>query len=483
MSVHAPAFPVFAPDFTADEVISQVIYQGQYINDPNFGYCCGDSSTCSLQTGYEYGTRYFSYSTNVSRFDDNFNQVIINDYKHQVQVLVESASNLTCTSWCPMIGAMYPFDLVDTDATWIGETTLNGKQVQHWQYEERGPLNILFQIDNTYLDQSTDPTYAIPVLEFDQLMPLKQDLGQMNESWSNFKIGTPDPSLFAYTNGPLESCPRDPNCGNEQMLRALDSGLRNPIRREAVKTRISELDIEQGARLGNNLNRPRSPVSPTVQKNFGTLPVIPQNFASDTKDFIIIPQGEYDYHDVSGYQYWCLSPQSNGKIQSQFVAGPLFQSADTNETRFGGGLGQPAVVTKYNEGKEYAVDATGTCTSYCPLQSGSALYPLVIDPLAKDLGKVSIAGNAYEQFHWIEYLFPERQWEPMEIIDAFMDLTDPANPKPYIWQETLTPFGQYLATANSTYTNFVGGPQSEDLFMVNGASSCPLDANCGSSSV
>jgi hypothetical protein len=476
----APPFPVFAQDWSATETINQVIWQGQYIEDPDLGLCVGQNSNAQIQVGYQKGTRYTSYSTNFSRFDDTFGDVTIVDYKGRVEVAVESATNMTCTSWCPYTGGMYPFEMVDPDATWIEETTINGKTVQHWQYKEEGPVHILFQIDNSYVDQS-DPTMAIPVLEFDELTPLKQNLGQMNESWSNFKAGPQDPSLFKYTNGPLEGCPKDPNCGNSDVFHARFNRAKRQSLAQMEQLMVERQQADESL-LGRSATRRRvMPVQNNAQqKARAAVPVIPQNFQSDTKDFLVLPQGQYNVVDQAGMLYWCCAIDSNCKVQTEFQMGPLYQSMDTNETRFGGPTGSPAVVTKYNEGKEYAVDGTGACTSYCPLQVGDdEPYPITIDPEAKDLGKVNIGGNAYEHFRWTDYIL---RVVPMDTINAFVDVSDPANPKPFIWQEDITPFGQYLATANSTYENFVGGPQPESLFTVTGADNCPLDSSCSGTS-
>jgi hypothetical protein len=308
------------------------------------------------------------------------------------------------------------------------------------------------------------------------LTPFKINLGQQNESWSNWKAGAQDASLFAFTNGPANGCPKANNCGNSQrLLRRLRLG----DKRFTVDQIMQQMKQEEAERVSTFTKTMRGgPAAQNRRGKIAALPTFPSDYKATESDFLIVPQGDYSSFESSGgMEYWCLAQNSNGKIQTEFQAGPSYVSYSTNQTRFGGSLGQTAVVTDYNLMKQFAVDATNACTAYCPLNS-NGMFPLAIDPSAKDLGTATLNGKKYEHFRWSDKIL---RVVVMDTVDVYADLTDPSKPVPYLWQESITPFNQYLASANTTYTDFVGGAQPAALFAVTGISSCPKSSNCGSS--
>jgi hypothetical protein len=501
----AQTMPVFPDDWSSDEKFNTVQQQSAVV-DPDLGFCCATSSNCQVQVQSDAGTRYFSYSTKHARFDSTEgNGITIYDYPKQKEVFVDE--NLVCTSYCPMIGAMQPFAMLYDGAVDLGTETILGHTVQHWQYKDIGPLKIVMETDNSYIDQ-TDATSSVPVLEMDHITPFGIHLADVNESWTNWKAGAQDASLFAWTEDSSAGCPKNGNCGNmaamqrrlqnreyaQYLLLAQDNGmLPSYIDLTALKQAIMDgksqaeaiaamEEANQGweKNLGATrgvMDRPATSTIPAMENT--AVPSFPQDFFADTADFLILPQGDYTIESAGDITYWCCGLQSNCAVQTEYQFGPMYTSLSTNQTRFGGGAGQPAVVTDYNLGLEMAVDVNNTCTAYCPL-NGQTMFPIIIDDDAKDLGKVNIGGNGYEHFMWID---TAGKWQiTVDQIDAFVDLTDVNNPVPFIWAEILEPLKHYIASVNTTYTNFVGGRQDPSLFAVNGIQACPKSNNCGSSS-
>lgn len=72
---------------------------------------------------------------------------------------------------------------------------------------------IKMQTTDFYATLPADPTaMATPVYEHDTLEPFGQHIGDEETSWTDFKAGQPDPSLFAVSG--VADCPESPNCGN-----------------------------------------------------------------------------------------------------------------------------------------------------------------------------------------------------------------------------------------------------------------------------
>lgn len=485
-AVMASPRPKFATDYSTVETFVNEIYQGQYINDPTLGLCCGQSSSCQVQTGFQKGQRYTSYSTNFSRFDDfGDGSVTILDYKARMEVFAVSASNLTCNTYCPLIGGMEPYYLPD-EAEDKGTFTIDGHTLQLWQYREVGPLNITMQTNNVFVNQ-TDINNANPYLEYDHLTPFKQDLGASNETYSNWISGAPDPALFKWLHPQYGKCPIDPNqCQNAdamfRRLRARDFvGFRHILQHllkngdPTAKQLLRSLRRRRGSRAAKMAATIATDASPASAKG-DTPPTFPQDFFSNEQNFLVLPQGQYSTNDVSGSLYWCCGPDSNCKIQTEYEAGPTYVSFSTQQMRLGNPGDAQAEVIDYNADvfKQLLVDENNTCTSYCPCQQGDALIPLAVDPSATKIGVATIGGKQYDQWQWSDHLGKRIK---MDTINAFID-TSGAQPQPFLWAEDITPFNQYLATANTTYDSFKPGTPDPSMFKVNGISSCPLNQNC-----
>jgi hypothetical protein len=209
VAVIAGPQPKFPNDWTAIQEDDLQVFQGDYTHTAG-QFCCSESSNCQVQTQYEKGTHYFDYTHNRTRFDDQVSHgVFVNDYKIRKEMLVDP-STLTCKEYCPL---QFPLDagFLDTAAKDLGQATYEGKVVEKWQWNDTILGIIVMEIDTVLVDQK-DMNNAVPVNEVDKLTPFGQFIGQFETVYTNFKPGTPDPSLFDVKN--TDKCPMARDCGN-----------------------------------------------------------------------------------------------------------------------------------------------------------------------------------------------------------------------------------------------------------------------------
>jgi len=239
VSVIAGPQPKFPNDWTANEELDLIVFQGDY-KISGEDWCCNRASNCQVQTEYEKGVHYFDYSHNRTRFDDSVSgQVVVNDYKIQKSMLVV---NQACKEYCPMQGERLEPGFLDKNATDLGKVVIKGQTLEKWQWKETIFGIIVMETDTVYVDQSTDP--AVPVMEHDDLTPFGQHIGGVDQTWANFKPGTPDPSLFIVNN--VDHCPMSQNCGNQKFQ------MRRLAERQ-VKTWAHYYQLNQEAALKNKL--------------------------------------------------------------------------------------------------------------------------------------------------------------------------------------------------------------------------------------
>jgi len=201
--LRAPPLPNFPLDWTANEEDFMVVYQGDYTMS-NGAYCCGDTS-CEVQTQYQSGMNYFDYTHNRTRFDDPVNGDIVSlFYPVYKEMLVDNTN--TCQAYCPIEEDLDPYSL-DTNSTYQGQKSINGKMYDDWQYKDL-EFGIVFETSDVYVD----PSSQLPYQEVDVLTPFGQNLGMETSTYHTFTPGTPDPSHFAVKN--VDSCPESSNCGD-----------------------------------------------------------------------------------------------------------------------------------------------------------------------------------------------------------------------------------------------------------------------------
>ena len=66
--------------------------------------------------------------------------------------------------------------------------------------------------DLNSIEKSPDPTHAKPLGQKKALTPFgSPSVGFFNTTWTDFKAGAPDPTLFVVTG--IATCPKSPDCG------------------------------------------------------------------------------------------------------------------------------------------------------------------------------------------------------------------------------------------------------------------------------
>jgi hypothetical protein len=168
------------------------------------------------------------------------------------------------------------------------------------------------------------------------------------------------------------------------------------------------------------------------------------------------------------------------KVQTIFQAGLQYFSVSTNRTAFKNPDGS-GIVTLYNDQKEYAVDSSGVCQSWCPLpEDDNELFPMGFPSDATNNGKVNYNGQMLTDIHWAEEI-PILNIT-MEVDDFYLDASNWTNAVPVAQISLITPFGQQMGAQNTTWANFKAGPQPSSEFVVLNKTTCQMSNQCGGSS-
>jgi len=214
--------PTFPLDFSTDQSDIMVVHQGQYSVEGS-SYCCTAGDSCEVQYQSQIGSNYVWYTHNKTRFDSTGGQAqtIVNDFNIGKEMLVV---NGTCSEYCPIEGGLFPFNLEGLNATYNGTTTVNGKTVQHWTWDQVAFGVIVMQTTDFYCEIGSDGK-ATPVQQVDHLTPFGQPIGQQTQTWTNWVSGSPNAKLFDVAG--VADCPESQKCGNNQNAARAMNRLRN----------------------------------------------------------------------------------------------------------------------------------------------------------------------------------------------------------------------------------------------------------------
>jgi len=208
--------PTFVGDYTATEKSLLLENQGGHEN-ANGDYCCLKTQLgqCQIQLQSLNGQHYVDYSNNRTRFEDVANGITVNDYKKHKTYDIEHNATIgkdVCVKYCPLDPEETLDNLfLDPDAKDLGATTLNGQQVEKWEWKEVILKIIKMSTTDFFADQS-NASMAIPVFMNQKLTPFDgPQIGSENHTWANVKAGPIDPTKFTDIVG-LDTCPEDPQC-------------------------------------------------------------------------------------------------------------------------------------------------------------------------------------------------------------------------------------------------------------------------------
>lgn len=212
--VALPSKPVLPQQWTATQADDVNINQGGIEVDDDT--CCPhDAPQCKIQTVHQVDTFHFDFPNNRTRSGDIGEENAIVSLFGQIGKELQVSSNNTCKEYCPLPFDLDPFGL-DPDAKYIGTATIEGKEVDQWNwFEYIFPKLHLVKMQETNFFVSKDAT-PVPVQENDIIEPLGQRLGVENQTWTSFKAGAPPAAAFRVHG--INSCPMSPNCNNDQRV-------------------------------------------------------------------------------------------------------------------------------------------------------------------------------------------------------------------------------------------------------------------------
>jgi hypothetical protein len=200
--------PTFIKDFTYEETGQMIINQGGLPEDAQGGVCCDASSPqCQVQVSGLDGTRYWDVTNNRTRLDDHLQGVtLVDDYNTQKTLNVNYTTG-ECMYTCPLEEETLEGFSIDPAAKDIGASTIGNLTVEGYEYSDVILKVIKMQTTDMYVDQTTDPTAAVPVFSHTVLTPFGRTpaIGSQNQTFSNLVRGTPDPSKFDIKGA--DTCP------------------------------------------------------------------------------------------------------------------------------------------------------------------------------------------------------------------------------------------------------------------------------------
>jgi len=209
----------------------------------------------------------------------------------------------------------------------------------------------------------------------------------------------------------------------------------------------------------------------------GARPKFPDSWSAMIQQDMVQFQGNYQ---LPNGDYCCSIDSNDCQIQVQSQAGMTYFSLPTNQTSqvFGPEYTPYAIVDDFNLEKEMAVDKNFTCTSWCPL--GGKMPPFNTAGYT-DGGATTINGIPVELWQQVTEI-PILNIT-METDNFYVNQTDMENANPIIDVDDLTPAGEFIGQSNTTYTQWVAGPQSSKWFTVYGVDKCPKAKGCNQDSV
>eukprot|EP01138_Halocafeteria_seosinensis_P006080 gb/GECG01006215.1/.p1 GENE.gb/GECG01006215.1/~~gb/GECG01006215.1/.p1 ORF type:complete len:316 (+),score=36.52 gb/GECG01006215.1/:1-948(+) len=204
----------------------------------------------------------------------------------------------------------------------------------------------------------------------------------------------------------------------------------------------------------------------------GSLPTFPKDWSAITVSHVVINQGGEEQQDGSV----CCPPTSpQCKIQTIYQASKEYfdytHNRVANKNPDGSG-----VVSLMDDLKEYEVNSTGYCQSYCPIPKNQAgLYPFSLPNGSVDLGPTKYNGQVVEQYEYKDQPFFNITFE---VLDYYINLQNASNPIPVHMHESMQPFGMQIGYQTQDWHQFQPGTPAASHFTVLDKDNCPINPNC-----
>lgn len=205
-SAVAQNLPQLPTDWSAVISDQLVVNQGG-VSGPDGSTCCpAMSPECKVQTEFQEGKQYFSFTTNRTAFKNPDNSGVVTLYNLAKEFAVDADGN--CQSYCPLGNEedqLFPLgygeNATATPGTYMGKPVT----VVVWKQEVFG---ITMQTSTMYVD--TSGSANAPVAEIDQITPFGIPLGMENTTYAAFQGGAQPSTAFTVKN--ISSCPMSNQC-------------------------------------------------------------------------------------------------------------------------------------------------------------------------------------------------------------------------------------------------------------------------------
>jgi len=217
-----------------------VLVQNQNTVTVGDDICCKVGTNCQVQTQFDAGMNYVDFSHNRTRFEDTTGQTIVSFYDPSIQRECNVVNN-TCTEYCPLEGDSLTPGFLAANATNIGNTIVNGKTYQQWQWKDYLLGVIIMDVVTVLVDPSTTPPTPFQMQEL--LTPFGQYLGEEATTFEKIVFGTPNAGYFNITG--VTTAPLSSNCGEDSRQQyRLSHGLYKTWMHWQQKNMLKKLDIQ-----------------------------------------------------------------------------------------------------------------------------------------------------------------------------------------------------------------------------------------------
>ena len=196
------ALPTFAPDSTEVTYDQALIAEGTVSEGASV--CC-DLTTpeCQLQRIQRKATVYRDVTNQRLRSEYSDGTVMVDLFDNVTggkSILVNMTGGVeTCASYCPLPKGVALESLhMPTNAKDLGQTTIGGKTVEHYHWEDRA-LGVIKMSETDFYATLTlgGDALAVPFFESTALTPLgREKIGTQNRTWLQYKVGTPPAAKF-----------------------------------------------------------------------------------------------------------------------------------------------------------------------------------------------------------------------------------------------------------------------------------------------
>lgn len=205
-------------------------------------------------------------------------------------------------------------------------------------------------------------------------------------------------------------------------------------------------------------------------------PVFPQQWTSVVTQHVAINQGG---SPGANGELCCDYTSPECKVQTIYMAARQYFDFPNNRSATFTSEGT-GVVTLYNDGKEYSVDANGACQSYCPLDGPMEAFGFEASAVTES-GPSTYNGKACDEYV-VPTLLPIGNIT-MSVDTWYVTLNGASGPDTPLADITdLTPFGEQLGTESSFYTAWTPGAPDASKFTVTGKATCKQAKGCNGSS-